>query len=508
MKLASTKSATGGRRYWPPIDWQALGLLLLFWISRIWQIAALPLHVDEGIHLRTALKVWEGNPLWRVSNGKIIGHWPIALLLPQNEPVFVARLATVLVVLVGFAAGYTLARRFFGQRAALLAALLWIAAPYAFFFERMALMDAQTGALAVLALWAALELLRRDRLWIAVLTSLIIMIAILFKLTALPLIATVGFIVLFLGKQRLARRVLYLIVIGLTLTVFAAIPLVIALPRLLGSSGGAGTGTFSLDLSLTQIANNLTAFAESLTGFDTLIWPGLLLLGLILLVWLRRKDGTVLVIAPLPLLLAIVLFSSAVFYRYFAVVLPLWLVLGGAGLGLALNLMPSTALRRLLTAGVVALLLVGLLPFAQTAYTDPGHLPLPSFIRLQYITEHSAGFGLREAMRDLPDTIDQPNTPIIASMFADSCRRANFYAPNDFQLTCTDHLGVAEVETALQALGQVYILSDRPPHTGIDIRTIDGHATRLAVYPRPGDPADAPAITLWRVERSPQPPDK
>ena len=122
-------------------------------------------------------------------------------------------------------------------------------------------------------------------------------------------------------------------------------------------------------------------------------------------------------------------------------------------------------------------------------------------MRLQYITEHSAGFGLREAMRDLPNTVKQPDTPIVASMFADSCRRTNFYAPDGFQLTCTDNLGVAEINAALEAGGQVYILSDRPPHTGIDINTIDGQATRIAAYPRPGDPPDSPAITLWLVER-------
>ena len=116
---------------------------------------------------------------------------------------------------------------------------------------------------------------------------------------------------------------------------------------------------------------------------------------------------------------------------------------------------------------------------------------------------HSAGFGLRDAMYDLSDKIDQPDTPIIASMFADSCRRANFYAPTGYELTCADNLGAAEIEATLQTRGQVYILRDRPPHTGIDLTTVDGQATRLAAYPRPGDPDEVPSITLWLVERGP-----
>lgn len=486
---------------WLKIDWQAVSLFLFFWVSRIWQIKALPLHVDEGIHLRTALKFWEGNPLWRVSNGKIIGHWPIAALLPQNEPVFVARIATVLVVLVGFTAGYVLVRRLFGRRAALLAGLLWLAAPYMLFFERTALMDAQTGALVVLAVWAAVELLRRDRAWLAILTGLIVLTAILFKLTALPVIATVGFIVLFLGKETLQRRLRHLLLIAATLVVCLALPLLLLLPRLLGASGGAGLGSFSFDIPPSQIAANLNAFADSLTGFGTLIWPALLIVGLILLALLRRKDGLILVVAPLPLLLTIIIFSSNVFLRYFAVVLPLWLLLGGAGLGLALEALSPISLRRALTSVGVALLAFGFIPFAHTAYTAPGQLPLPVFMRLQYVTEHSAGFGLREAALDVPNTISQPDTPIVASLFADSCRRTRFYLPPGYDLICTDQLGVAEIEAALADQGRVYILADRPPYTGIDVSTIDGQASRIAAYPRPGDSEANASITLWLIER-------
>jgi hypothetical protein len=86
-------------------------LLLVFWGSRIAQLDALPLHVDEGIHIRTALMVYEGDPLWRVSNGKIIGHWPIALFQPQQATAFVSRMATVFVSILGLAAGYHRARR-------------------------------------------------------------------------------------------------------------------------------------------------------------------------------------------------------------------------------------------------------------------------------------------------------------------------------------------------------------------------------------------------------------
>ncbi len=405
----------------------------------------------------------------------------------------------MLVVLPGLAAAYALMRRAFGTWAAGFAALFWLTSPFMFFFERTALMDAQTGALVVLMLWAGLWALRRDRLWWGILTGLLLLAAILYKLTALPALASLGFVLLFYGEIPLRRRLRQILIVGLTLAVCVAIPLPFVLPRLLGGSGGAGLGSFSTQLSLERIAANLGLFADALAGFGTPLWPLLLAAGLIALLGLRRKDALVLILAPLPLLLTVIVFSSEVYLRYFAVVLPLWLSLAGAGLGLLLT---GIRARRLAAAALVLLLGLGFIPFALVAYTAPGDLPLPLFMRQQYITEHSSGFGLREAAEALPQTITRPELPVVASMYADSCRRTNYYVPEGFMLICADNLGVAEIESALMDQGAVYILEDRPPYTGIDIESIDGQATLIAAYPRPGDPHESPSITLWLVERS------
>jgi hypothetical protein len=276
-----------------------------------------------------------------------------------------------------------------------------------------------------------------------------------------------------------------------------AIPLLIVLPRMLGGSGGAGLGSFTTSFNLVQMRANLQAFVVALTSFGHPGWL-LLVVGLSALLVLRRKNALLLILAPLPLLAAIVVFSSEVYLRYFAVVLPLWLLLGGAGLGLLIRRLP---LRSVFAFALTLLIALDFLPFALTAYDRPGDLPLPEFMRLQYVTEHSSGFGLREAAVALPQTITRPELPIVASMFNASCRRTNYYAPEGYDLICTDALGVAEIEAVLAEQGAVYVLADRPPFTGIDISTIEGAATLIAAYPRPGDPADAPAITLWLIER-------
>jgi hypothetical protein len=120
-------------------------LLLILWLSRLPGLKVLPLHNVEGLRLTHAVEVWNLHPFWEIRDGKIVNHWAIALFYPQNAPVFAARIATIFVSVIGFAAGYALTRRVFGVSDALVAGVLWIAC-HLFFIERLALSDAEAGA--------------------------------------------------------------------------------------------------------------------------------------------------------------------------------------------------------------------------------------------------------------------------------------------------------------------------------------------------------------------------
>jgi hypothetical protein len=189
--------------------------------------------------------------------------------------------------------------------------------------------------------------------------------------------------------------------------------------------------------------------------------------------------------------------------RHFIVALPIALTLAGGGLGLLIRrLTTRPAVRVALMASMSAILLIGFAPFALTAYRDPGSLTLPPLERGQYVTEHSAGFGLRDAVIALPQTVKTHDIPIIASMFADSCRRANFYQVDAFALRCTDAPGTSEITEALAEHGLVYVLVEKPP-VGVDIQTIPAKAERIAAYPRPGETEQTASVVLWRLEKMP-----
>ncbi|MBC7809903.1 MAG: hypothetical protein H7175_02080, partial [Burkholderiales bacterium] len=140
----------------------------------------------------------------------------------------------------------------------------------------------------------------------------------------------------------------------------------------------------------------------------------------------------------------------------------------------------------------------GFVPFALTSYREPSAAPLPEAVRTLYVTEHSAGYGLREAVLDFPRTITQRDIPIIGSMFPDSCRRANFYAEPDLKMRCTDAPGLPFIEAALAEQGEVYVLVETPPIIGLDVTTVEGASVEfLGASPRPGETDESAAVKLW-----------
>lgn len=523
----------------PAKTWPLVLLLLLLLASRAAALGALPLHNDEGLHLTRAVEVWHGHPFWEIRDGKIVNHWAIAVFYPQHTPEFAARLPTVLIGLIGLAAVYTLVCARFGLTAALIAGGLWIACPYLFFYERLGFSDAEAGALVVVALLAALRLARTGAIRDAVLTGLALAAAALFKFTAVPFSLSVALIVLLLSSAPLARRIGLLVIVGAVVAACFAVPVGYLLLRggdffgiALGWIGGVSGGE-------PAFAANLARLWANLTGYGSALWALLMITGLVSVVAFGGRVGRTLLAAALLPLLIIMLFGREVLPRHYVVTLPTALMLGGAGLGILLTqppappriqegsktLIPNPSpswregnlaaleanenasaswMRRGLTVLIGAVLAVGFVPFAGAAYTTPGNLPLPEEERRQFITEHSSGFGLREAVQDFPNIIEQA-VPIIASMFPDGCRRANFYAVNGWEMVCADAPGLPQIQAALDEFGAAYVLVDTPPHIGADMAdvsaTLSAQMTRVKAYPRPGESEDSATVVLWRVVR-------
>ncbi len=477
-------------------------LALILWLSRIPGLETLPLHNDEGLHLTRAVEVWNLHPFWEIRDGKIINQWAIALFYPQHAPVFAGRIATIFISMIGFAAGYALIRRAFGANPALIAGGLWIASPYLFFFERLALSDAEAGALVILALWASWRLAERGTIRRAVFAGSALALATLFKFTAAPVALSVALIVLLRARYSLGRRMGMLAIAAGGVALCFAAPVAYLLLHggdlfsiALGWIGGGSTGVAG------GIGANLATLWAQLTGFGVPIWSALLLIGLALLLALdrTRRGWTLLLVVGLPLA-SIVILGRGVLPRHFVVALPAALLLGGAGIGLAVDRWLKSRGRPIVLAGIGLALAVGFVPFALTAYASPDQLAVPQAVWTQYFSEHSAGYGLREAVQAFPQTVGDARIPIIGSMFPDSCRRANFYAVDGLTMVCADAPGLPAIQAALAQSPVVYVLVEQVSGAQFPQDAPEALATPIAVYPRPG--ADGQSVTLWRLDRT------
>ncbi len=468
-------------------------LLIFFFASRVFALTALPLHNDEGLHLTRAVEVWNLHPFWDISDGKIINHWPIAALYPQYAPDFVARIATVLVVLPGAAAGYALVRHLAGRNGAVLAVIFWAFSPYLFFYERLAQSDAEAAAWVVVATWAALLAAERGRYFYAFVAGGALAFAALLKFTAAPYALVVAGIVVLLGRGGWGKRLGQVAVMGLV-GVLAFMPPLLYVALRGRSFFDVALGWVAGEGGASTLGDRAGLLLTTASDFGALGWLWVMVIVVGWLGWLARlryREGVLFGLAVVPLAMILVL-SNEVFPRHFIVTLPLLVGLAGAGWGVWLARITG---RRWVTVALMALLAINALPFYSTAYRNPATLPLPAVVAREFQHDHSAGFGLREATTTIATDLPA-DAPVIASMFPASCRRANFYLPVERAMQCGDAPSRERIETALMAQPTVYVLTDRHPMIGLLLEEMPGRVVETWMFPRPGETADTATVVL------------
>src|SRR5215468_1255312 len=97
--------------------WIAVGLLLVFWISRVHNLLALPLFLDESSHLTRSQWVWQGRPLYLLETGKMLAPYLAALFWPFSAAPFIGRYVVVMLGSIGIASAYGVGRELHSRSA-------------------------------------------------------------------------------------------------------------------------------------------------------------------------------------------------------------------------------------------------------------------------------------------------------------------------------------------------------------------------------------------------------
>jgi hypothetical protein len=412
------------------VPWLALGVLYL--VSRLYRLDTFPLFVDEGVYAWWGDRILHGDWLRAFGASKPLSAWLVTVAMGLGfDRVVGPRLAHLAVAVVEPVAIGLLAHHFISRRAAFVAVSLWLLAPYALFFERLATPDvilAATGTCT--AYLSALSATTSDDLhgahvWLRFGTGFVVCAAILAKppvsvfFVICPALAMICLQPMYAWQGRLKALALCYLLPGIML---AAMVLAVAVRwRLHLYPIGFGLE----ELSKTSVGDggvvarwlgNANLFGQWLGSYFT--QPAAVLVGVSFIAGCVRGPRIIRYLACLPAayLAALLLFGGWLAPRYLLPVLPELLLIAAWALDSLLGHIEKrasrTETRYLLARWPIYVLAVGCalvlapaLYFDATILVRPLSAPLPLADRLQYIEGAASGFGLAEAAGYLERTV-------------------------------------------------------------------------------------------------------
>jgi tetratricopeptide (TPR) repeat protein len=382
--------------------------------TRLAHLMRLPVFLDEAMHLDWAFRTaGTGQLVGHTDGGRYLPIWIYALVAAgAADPLRAARLCSVAWGLAAALGLAWLGRLLESPLAGVLAALLYVAAPFTLLYDRMALVDSLLTALVVYALvfgvlWARTAAWR----WASAL-AVVVGAAGLTKLSGLLLLAVPAAVAFSSRSSRRAR------LRGQLLGIYG-VSLALLVPLFLDA---VGTGRFFAENlwvlrsgadGSSFLARNAELAAAWLVAYLTPIGAALISLAAAWSLRHReRADMLLLSVAAGWCLFFVIVGGRYWFPRYVLPAIPPLLLL------LARRATRAGPGAAWLTAGLLA---VAWVRFDAALIADPVHAPLPPVERSQYIYDWPSGYGLaevlgllRQAAEAAPVTVlrDQSSTPL------------------------------------------------------------------------------------------------
>jgi hypothetical protein len=379
----------------------ALGVAYL--ASRLHALTALPMFLDETTHIRWAVEIAEGEKLGRPWNyGKGVSIFLNALLFPWafDHYLWASRALTVAFGALSLGAGSLIARRLFDSATAAVFAVLYVACPFALFYDRLALTDPPMAAFATLALLSSVRLSEEPRARNAVLLALALVLAVLTKATAL-LVALTPLLALLVLRPPDRQRVK---MFGSALLLSAAV-LFWPLLHFFATTATVRLGLEHREATLaTRLATNLPLAASWLGAYLT--WPVVLFLvvGFSLSMSKRWRPGLLLAMLVAGPCLAFSAVSTLWFPRYLVFLIVPALILAAHGFVALTSPLPPLA-----RAALLPLALVPAFGLDRDMLVNPANAAIAEADRDQFVQGWPSGYGtegtvafVREELRHHP----------------------------------------------------------------------------------------------------------
>lgn len=483
--------------------WKVICLFLLaYLVTRLGSLNALPIFLDEAVHIQWAERlVNEGRLLRPVSAGRLLAVAVYALVLPFEDRLWTARALSSLAGAATLCFAMLLSNRLFGSRAAAVAGFLYLTSPFALVYDKLALSDGFLAASIAGLMWAfhALTQAPRSTVW-RILVALLVALAILSKVSALFFFGFIPCGVLALSDER--RRLASLAATPVACGLIVASPMLWAFVRS-GREIGAQHVVDPMNLGAV-LDSTLRDMGQWLVSYFTV--PTLVMAAIALLFMRERRTLWLASAAIIPFVF-FAAFSQPWSARYVLPALVPVLVLAAGGVAHVSNrakpsIVPAATLTLALVAAAQAI------PFSFALISDPASAPFPKDDRLQLVTGWPSGYGIREAAARLK--VESANAPAIVFVDTGGTRTL----PTSLAVLLSGDTAVrliegdfasAQVQAAMnESSRHARVLALLSPRPDFDFKATMPLANRLDVYQRPGGERVATlfemgAASSWRL---------
>jgi len=511
---------------WRPRAVALLVLLALYAVTRLERLTILPVFIDEVTAIERSFDFWNpGRAPFALRNAmfetKILHPFlvsPLTLSLP--DPIWAARLLSVLASASTLIVCYVVAGRLVGRRGAILTGVLYLTSPFAFVYDRLAVSDPLVLLFGTIVLRLSLGLATAPNGKRAVALGLALGLGALVKATDALFFPIPLIVWLFLGRRGHGRRFAGSFALALVIGV--------VLPALAYGYGArfAGSNAFGLigevsvlngQLDLAHTLRERFAVARDGAGW---LWVYLTppvavaaAVGIPVALATRRTDILMLAVVAAAIIVPLTALSRIWFPRYLLPMLPAVLMLSAVGIE-ALVRRVSAAFserRAFVNAVTVAVVALVVLPAVVTDYrlvTFPPDARLPDLERRQFVSTWPSGYGseqaaafLRQEGKDASDGII-----VVCPEFLGAGWALRFLLRADpgidvrFQPVGRDDVAHQRLRR-WAAEKPTFVVLERPPVNGADgqrpdVAYIQSIASFERTYPRPGG---ASSVAVYRV---------
>lgn len=381
-------------------------LTVFYFFLRLYNIMSLPIFTDESIYVRwSQIARWDA--AWRfisLTDGKQPMFVWIALNFMRliEDPLLASRLVSVMAGFFTMIGLYLLGKELFRNRfVGIISAFLYLIYPFALVYDRMALYDSLVGTFAVWGLYFEILLVRRIRLDVALILSMVLGAGILTKTSGffnIYLIPTLLILFNFKDKNKKSIIVKWAILSALSVAISYVYYFVLRLSpfyHIINEKNSIFVYSFGewIINPLAYLDSNLHGLLDWLYSYLTL--PVLLLVFVSYMISFKYfREKLLLTIWFLAPFLALALFGKTIYPRFiFFMTLPL-LPLAAFSIKEVLNNFGNKSLGFIIA-------FVFLLFFFKTDYfilTDFSKAGIAKADISQYINDWPAGGGIKEVI--------------------------------------------------------------------------------------------------------------